>query len=119
MGDLTQVIDNVPQCGELERSETFVDAQGIVITALTDATGSTRYLGQLQVATQGGPATLGFKIPDAATPQHAAQLWQECARGAIRELAQQMKDNQRRIVLPTDSARPTAPVIPFARKLDS
>lgn len=115
MGALTEVIEAIlPAEGPLFRLEVFTNGRGIVINALTTLEGVTTYESSLQVMTQKGPAQINFRIEDATDPQTALDMWHIYAKASVSKAAEQMKQNESRIVLPEHMTGPAR--APFTRK---
>ena len=108
MGDFTSIVESVQPCGDLRRQEVFVDRQGVQIVALTAEDGAVQFQSMVTVNTTNGPLQIGFIIPG-ATIQDAREAWQAAAKAALTEAGRVMKENQRRIVLPSSPVNSRAP----------
>lgn len=109
MGDFTTLLDSIPPFTAPAKRESFADTQGLEIVRITPLDGSpVLYLSSVEVNTTQGKMRIQFPIP-ADTIEAACAAWQECARAALKEAAEKMRANQRRIVLPGNGAANSAP----------
>lgn len=109
MGDFTDLLAAIPTFDKPARCERIVSVNGaeIAIIKPLDST-ETFYKSQVNVQTTQGPMQVTFILP-ADSIEAACAMWQECARKAIEAFGQKMAENQRRIVMPGNSAANTLP----------
>jgi len=74
---------------------------------------SPKFVSNITVMTTKGPAQLEFQIPNATTIAEAEHLWRSAAAGAIKEMHNNLQQNQRRVLLPSEASN-----APFPRKLN-
>ena len=109
MGDFTQLLETLPDIGPMARRETYVDMHGHEINVMTPVDGGpVLYLSALTIETTQGQMRVQFAIK-ANSLDEAIALWREAARGALKVAAAKMRENERRIVLPGNTAANTAP----------
>lgn len=110
MGDFTEVINGLPILGAVAKRESYQDKQGVEIIVITPLDGSpAEYQSALNMQTTQGPMRVTFGIK-AGSVEDACTGWRQAAQEALREFGEQMKANQRRIVLP---GNPAANGVPF------
>lgn len=113
MGDFTDILNAVPEFTGAAYRESFVDAHGSEIVRITPRDeGVVIFLSSVQVNTTQGPMNLQFKI-DADSIDAAIAAWQASARAALRAFGEQLRANQRRIVLPGNPAANSLPFKPL------
>lgn len=113
MGDFTDILNAVPEFTKAARREVFVSEHGMDIVRITPMDGSeVIYLSSILVNTTQGPMAVKFEIK-ADTINAAIAAWQTSARAALRQFAEQLRANQRRIVLPGNPAANSLPFKPL------
>ena len=112
VGDLTNILNAMPEVKNenAAKRESYVDDHGIEIIVLTPLDGSAvRYFSTVQLQSTQGPVTVQFPLAGVDSIQAACASWQEAARAAIKATAEQMRKNERRIVLPGNETANTKP----------
>lgn len=103
MGDFTNILNAIPEFTAPAKRESYVDNHGLEIVVLTPLDSSlgaaSVYLSSVELHSTHGPIRIQFPIA-ADTLDAAIAGWQAAAKAAILKAGEEMKANQRRIVLP-------------------
>lgn len=112
MGDFSDILASIPQFTAPARRESIIDPHGLEIVIVSPLDGSqVKYISSINLQSTRGPVHIEFPIP-ADSLEAAIAGWQEAARTAILKAGEEMKANQRRIVLPGHAP---ANDVPFKR----
>lgn len=105
----TGISDQPPVPKEMWKIEIFVDpSTGVEIQRATspDPLVTPKFRSNVPVATNRGPMKIAFDVIDCTTIEEACARWPACAKRAVEEMTEQMKKQERRIVVPGSPKAP-------------
>lgn len=107
MSGFKDILDKVPCPTEMWLQEVYVDpTTGIAIMKLTNGIlVPPKFSSTAQIQTNQGPMTLQFPI-EATTLEEARTKWQEAVKKAITDLDDQMREQQRRVIVASPNNMP-------------
>lgn len=111
MAGFKDLLESLPELGELWTKTDFVDPlTGLSISKLAheSALVGSKFFSAVIIQTSNGPVTLSFGI-DASTIDEARMRWRGTAQKAVADYDVQLREQQRRIVLPSPPMRHGVP----------
>jgi len=116
VGDFTEIMKAVPEFTAPAERKSYVDEHGMeiielkplrddAIVVVTGGAYSVKYFSFVELHSTRGPIRIQFAI-EADSIGAAINGWQTAAKAAIQKAGEEMKANQKRIVLPGNEPHP-------------